>query len=269
MLRLGKAARLGFVLALTVLLGGMFGIAPAMARPAEPERADVRVMVVQAPPVSEDLLTYTIKAMNRGDSVAYYAQLKVSYDATALKLMDVQFSGAPAWVIKSETGAFQIQTQRLNSSGGATIATARFTPLKENAQLTERVTYKWADAFGSKSSRSNLPLSAELQPYATLTHQQTSDQHFFSANLFLPGEPVVFWYHLPDGTVVPTEVKKGVIIDAASTDAKDKGADYAVANADGAINLRFSTHHLAAGEYTMIARGDISGFTAVGHCALR
>ena len=37
---------------------------------------------------------------------------------------------------------------------------------------------------------------------------------------------------------------------------------------DGAIDLEFSTGHLAAGQYTMVARGDISGITAVGECRL-
>jgi hypothetical protein len=63
-------------------------------------------------------------------------------------------------------------------------------------------------------------------------------------------------------------LKKGVIVAADSTDAKDKGSDYAFADADGAIDLEFSTGHLAAGQYTMVARGDISGITAVGECRL-
>jgi hypothetical protein len=265
-----KSLRLGLALVLAVLMAGILGVVPAAARPIDEERADVKVMIVQVPPTSADVLTYTIKAVNRGDSVASYAKITVPFDAAALKLQDVQFSGTPAWITKIEGGSFLIRTERLHSNGGMTTATVRFSMLKPSAQLTERLTYSWKDAVGGGNGRSNLPLSAAAtQPYATLAHRESGDQHFFSANLFVPGEPVVFWYHLPDGTVVPTEVKNGVIIDAASTDAKDKGSDYALADAEGAINLRFSTRHLVGGEYMMVARGDISGFTAVGHCMLR
>jgi hypothetical protein len=215
-------------------------------------------------------VTYTIKVVNRGDSAANYARITVPFDTAALKLQDVQFSGAPAWVTTTEGSSFLIRTERLNSNGGITTATVRFSALKPSAQLTERLTYSWKDVLGGGNGRSNLPLSAAaMQPYATLAHRESANQHFFSANFFVPGEPVVFWYHLPDGSIVPTEIKNGVIIDAASTDAKDQGSDYALADAEGAINLRLSTRHLAAGEYMMVARGDISGFTAVGHCLLR
>ena len=268
MLRVRKPARFAFVLTLAVLLAGVFSITPAMAKPVEPERARVSVVVMQAPLASADTLTYTIKTINRGDSAAYHAVLVVPYDASALKLEDVQFSGVPAWVVKSEAGSVQIRTERLNSNGGTTLATLRFSALKPNAQLTERVSYHVADAIGDRDGRSNLPLSASMQPYAVLAHREAGNQHFFSANMFLPGEPVVFWYQLPDGTVVPTEVKNGVIIAADSTDARRQGADYAFATGDGAIDLRFSTRHLTAGEYIMVARGDISGITAVGRCTI-
>ena len=263
-----KSLRLGLALALALMMAGILGVVPAAARPIDQERADVKVMIVQAPPTSADVMIYTINAVNRGDSAASYAKISVPFDAAALKLQDVQFSGTPAWLTKIEGSSFLVQTEQLHSNGGMTTATVRFSVLKPSAQLTERLTYSWRDALGGGNGRSNLPLSAAAtQPYGTLTHQESAKQHFFSANLFVPGEPVVFWYHLPNGSVVPTEVRNGVIIDAASTDAKNQGSNYALADAEGAINLRFSTRHLAAGEYMMVARGDISGFTAVGHCA--
>jgi hypothetical protein len=252
-----KSLRLGLALALALLMAGILSVVPAAARPIDQERADVKVMIVQAAPTNADVLTYTIKAVNRGDSAASYARITVPFDAATLKLQDVQFSGTPAWLTKIEGSSFLVQTEQLHSNGGITTATVRFSVLKPSAQLTERLTYSWRDALGGGNGRSNLPLSAAA-----------TNQHFFSANLFVPGEPVVFWYHLPNGSVVPTEVRNGVIIDAASTDAKDQGSNYALADAEGAINLRFSTRHLAAGEYMMVARGDISGFTAVGHCTL-
>jgi hypothetical protein len=261
-----RTLRAGLALLLALLLAGSLGINGAAARPIDEERADVKVVIM--PVASADSLTYTIKAVNRGDNWAHYAKIAVPFDATALKLVDVQFSGVPAWVTQTGSGSFDIRTERLNSNGGATTATVRFAALKPGAGLMDRLTYSWADSIGGSSGRSNLPLTTAELPNAALTHREAGMDHFFSGNVFVPGEPVVFWYHLPDGSIVPTEVKKGVIVAADSTDAKDKGSDYAFADADGAIDLEFSTGHLAAGQYTMVARGDISGITAVGECRL-
>ena len=120
------------------------------------------------------------------------------------------------------------------------------------------------------SGRSNLPLNIIAgQPYPVLTHRETAEGHFFSSNIFVPGEPVVLWYHTPSGNVVATEVHHGVIVDAASTGQDDVGADYASADADGVISLKFATRDLPAGGYVMVGRGVISGFTAVGECELQ
>jgi hypothetical protein len=253
---------------LAVLLAGSVGISSVAAKPIE-DRANVKVMVMPVPTASGDIVAYTVKAVNRGDNYAYYAKVTVPFDATTLKLIDVQFSGTPAWVTQLGPGSFEMRTQRLTSNGGATTATVRFTALKAGAGLNERLTYRWSDAVGGGRGISNVPLStAAMLPFATLMHREAGNDHFFSTNIFVPGEPVVFWYHLPDGKVVPTEVKNGVIVAADSTDAKNHGADYALADAQGAIDIEFSTGHLAAGQYTMVARGDISGITAVGGCLL-
>jgi hypothetical protein len=261
-----RTLRLALALTLALLLAGSLGINRAAARPIDDDRADVKVVIM--PVAGPESLTYTIKAVNRGDNWAHYAKIAVPFDATALKLVDVQFSGTPAWVTQLGPSSFEIRTERLNSNGGATTATVRFAALKPGAGLMDRLTYSWEDSIGGSRGRSNLPLTAAELPYATLTHRMTGVDHFFSGKVFVPGEPVVFWYHLPDGTIVPTEVKKGVIIAADSTDAEAKGSDYAFANADGVIDLEFSTGHLATGKYVMVARGDISGITAVGECQL-
>jgi hypothetical protein len=265
-----RTLRLALALTLALLLAGSIGINPAAARPIDEDRADVKVIIVPATPTSAEIVPYTITVVNRGDSWAHYAKIAVPFDAAALKLVDVQFSGAPAWVTQTTANSFEFRTQRLSSAGGTTTATVRFAPLKAGAGLTERLTYTWRDSAKAESGRSNLPLSAAAaQPFATLTHREAGKEHFFSSNVFVPGEPVVFWYHLPDGRIVPTEVKKGVIVAAASTDAKDKGADHVMADAEGALDLKFSTGGLAAGQYMMVAHGDISRITAVGECQVR
>jgi hypothetical protein len=265
-----RTLRLAIALALVALLAGSVGVGRVAARPIDEEHAKVSVVVVQAPPTAADILTYTIKATNRGDGWAHYAKITVPFDAAALKLLDVQFSGTPAWVAASEAGSFEIRTERLNSGGGATTATLRFARqpgAATNAALADRLSYAWRDNAGGGRGRSNLPADAP-QPFYPLAHREVAGKHSFSSNLFLPGEPVVFWYQTPSGSTVATEVKRDLIIDAASTNADDQGSNYVLADADGAFDLRFSTGDLSPGEYMMVARGDISGLTAVGMCQL-
>jgi hypothetical protein len=267
MITISRTFRLAVTMVVAALLIGSIGVGGVAARPIDEDSAKISVTIVQAPPAG-DILTYTVKAINRGDGWAHYAKITVPFDAAALKLLDAQFSGAPAWIAKSEAGMFQIGTERLNSGGGATTATLRFVRLPgtaNGAALTQRLTYNWRDAAGGGKGRSNLPVDAP-QPFYALTHRQVENKHFFSTNIFLPGEPVVFWYQTPSGGTVPTEVKRDVIVDAASTNAADQGSDYVLADPDGALDLRFSTGDLSPGEYMMVARGNISGFTAVGMC---
>jgi hypothetical protein len=264
-----RILRLAIAMALTALLIGSIGVSGVAARPIKEDAAKISVTIVQAPPTG-DILTYTVKATNRGDGWAHYAKITVPFDAAALKPLDVTFTGAPAWVAKSEAGMLQIRTERLNSGGGATTATLRFTRLPgaaKDAALTQRLAYNWRDEAVGGSGRSNLPVDAP-QPFYTLTHREVANKHFFSTNVFLPGEPVVFWYQTPSGSTMPTEVKRDVIVDAASTNADEQGSDYVLADPDGALDLRFSTGDLTPGEYMMVARGNISGFTAVGMCQI-
>lgn len=272
MTTLWRTLRLTFALTLALLMVGTVGVNRATAKPIDESRAKVNVIITQAPPTSEDFLIYNIKAVNSGDMWAHYTKITVPFDSAALKLVDTQFSGAPAWVTGMQANSFEIRTERLNANGGATIATVHFARLPgaaKSAALTERLTYMWQDDVKSGSGSSNLPLSAAAaEPFYTLTHRQSGENHFFSSNIFVPGEHVVFWYNTPSGVAMPAEVRKGVIVDAASTGKGEEGADYAVADANGALDLEFETDKLVAGSYTMVAQGQLSGFTAVGMCDL-
>lgn len=267
-----RTLRVVLALSLALLMAGSLGVGTAAAKPIDEERAEVTVTVVQTAPVSPGMVSYTIRAVNRGHGYAHYAKVSVPYDATALKLMDVRFSGTPAWLVAKDASQFQFRTERLNSGGATTIATASFVRLQgaTNALLIERAAYSWGDATGGGSGRSNLPFTPVAgQQYGMLKHQETDKQHLFSTNIFIPGEPVVFWFHTPSGTVEAAEVHQlNEIVKAASTGAKDPGASYAAADANGAINMRFRTTGLPSGPYIMVAHGYYSGLEAVGECVL-
>src|SRR5689334_12316555 len=115
MTALRRILRLSLAFTLALLMTGAIGINSAMAKPADGNRAKVNVIVTQTPPSSEDLLIYTIKVANSGDMWAHYAKVAVPFDSAALKLVDVQFSGAPAWVTKVEANSFEIRTERLSA----------------------------------------------------------------------------------------------------------------------------------------------------------
>jgi hypothetical protein len=271
MLRSRRTLRLVFVLALTLVMVAPGAINRAYARPTDQDKAQVSAVIARAPG-DDGLLIYTIKVANRGDGFASHATVTVPFDATMLRLADVTFAGAGGWVTSIDTGSFQFRTERLGSGGGTTIATARFSRLSSapaSAMLTERLTVAWGDATGGGRARSNLPMNLTMaQPYPALTHRHVDAKHYFSSTIFVPGEQVVFWYNNPRGEAVETEVHHGVIVTATSTDRDNPGESYASADANGAIDLRFDTHGLAAGSYTMVARGEISGFTAIGPCDL-
>jgi hypothetical protein len=151
-----RTLRLAIALALVALLAGSVGVGRVAARPIDEEHAKVSVVVVQASPTAADILTYTIKATNRGDGWAHYTTITVPFDAATLTLLDVQFSGTPAWVAVSEAGSFEIRTERLNSGGGTTTATLRFARqpgAATNAALAGRLSYAWQDDAGAATCR--------------------------------------------------------------------------------------------------------------------
>lgn len=271
MLRSRRTLRLALVLALALVMVVPAAANRAYARPTDQDKAQVSAVIARA---ADDggLLTYTIKVANRGDGFASHATVTVPFDATMLRLADVTFAGAGGWVMRIDDGSFQFRTERLGSGGGTTIATARFSRLAgapASAVLTERLTIAWGDRTGGGSGRSNLPMNLMMaQPYPVLAHRHVEAKHYFSSTIFVPGEQVVLWYNTPRGEAVETEVHHGVIVTAPSTGEDNPGENYASADANGAIDLRFDTHGLAAGSYTMVARGEISGFTAIGPCDL-
>jgi hypothetical protein len=272
MLRSRRTLRLVFVLALALVMVAPGAINRAYARPTGEDKALVNAVIARAPDDGA-MLTYTIRVANRGDGYASHATVTVPFDATTLRLADVAFTGAGGWVTRIDADSFQFRTQRLASGGGTTIATARFSRLAgapASVTLTERLAIAWGDNAGGGRGRSNLPMNlAMAQPYPVLAHREVGTKHYFSSTIFVPGEPVVFWYHTPRGDVVETEVHQGVIVSAPSTGQDNPGESYASADANGALDLRFDTHGLASGEYTMVARGEVSGFTTVGHCDIR
>jgi hypothetical protein len=242
-----------------VVLGGV-GSAAAAERPDD-KNADVKIEVLKSADQS-GVLSYSLNLRNEGGGPARDTRVELPFDGAALQLVSTQFSNADAWVTEIGSGGLEISAGKIGSGGGALQATLRFAALKPGAELTAPATVRWSDEDEGGHSISNRPNLAGISQ--SLSVSAAGADYIFSTDVFAPGEHVTFWYNTPGGAVVAAEIKNGYVIDAASTDEKDNGADYVRADENGSVSVRLSTKGLAPGGYTLVARGNSGGLTAVG-----
>lgn len=202
------------------------------------------------------IVTYSIVVKNLGKGSAKETVVTMPFDASEAKAIDATFSRKGPWVSKLITNTLEFRTGPLASNGDTVTATVRLATLPavaNNTSLSERLTYRWADGRSGGNGRSNLPIltaggSDNNQQFYTLNVEPPTgpagSTHRFTTGIFAPDEPITFWYNAPDGTVEPL--------------------NNLTANTDGAMNAEFSTKNLKPGTYSMVARGNWTGFTAVG-----
>jgi hypothetical protein len=243
----------------TVVLGGV-GSAAAAAR-SDDKNADVKIEVLKSADQS-GLLSYSLSLRNEGGGPARNTHIDLPFDGTALQLVSTEFSKADAWVTEIGSSGLEISAGKIGSGGGALQGTLRFAALKPGAELTAPATVRWSDEDEGGHSISNRPNLVSARQ--ALSVSTAGGDYIFSADVFAPGEHITFWYNTPAGAVVAAEIKNGYVIDAASTDEKDKGADYARADDTGSVSVRLATKGLAPGGYTLVARGNSGGLIAVG-----
>lgn len=255
------------IVAVFVGLSGVSGV--SAQRKASVQRANVAVTV--NPVLANGSLVYEIAVTNGGKAPAQNTIITVPFDASKLRLEDVQFSGGSAWVTDIQPSAVTVQIERLNSGGDSRTISARFTPLvnlSAGAVLGDRVSYRWSDKEGNGNGLTNLPIlnNGALFPLnVTPASAVAKTTRTFSSNaIFAPGEFVTMWYTGPDGKSVELEVKGTSLVDAASTKDDENGGKFVIADANGAMNAQFLSENLAPGTYSMVARGNLTGFSAVG-----
>lgn len=249
-----------------VALGGVSGAAAAEKIPTQ--RADISVVV--KPTAKDGTIVYEISAKNVGKSPAQNTVITVPYDSSKLRLENVQFSGPNAWVTDTRAGSFSAEILSLSSGGDWQNMTVYFTALdvfQPGSVLGDRLSYRWNDKDGSKSAQSNLPILSDGSGMYALNVSPASataksTRVFTSGAIFTPDELVTMWYTTPTGKSVELEVKGSRLIDANSTKSEDNGGAFVSADANGAINVQYLTQSLLPGKYTMVARGNSTGFVA-------
>lgn len=249
-----------------VALGGVSGAAAAEKVPTQ--RANVSVVV--KPTAKDGNIIYEITAKNVGKSPAQNTVITVPYDSSKLRLENVQFSGANAWVTDTRAGSFSAEILLLSSGGDWQTMTVYFTALgvfQPGNVVGDRLSYRWNDKQGSTSALSNLPILGDNTGMFALNASPASataktTRVFTSGEIFTPDELVTMWYTTPTGKSIELEVKGARLVDANSTKSKDNGGAFVSADVNGAIKVQYSTESLPPGKYTMVARGNSTGFVA-------
>jgi hypothetical protein len=271
MLRTAHAfTRFTIAATLALTLASIGGVSSAAAASTTKEPASIKVGILPSTPEDAAGFTaYTITASNPGANAAGEVTISVPYDSAALRFVGATFSQPSAWISNNTANALEIKTGSVGGDGGSVKAVLRFQALSSaSAQAVQRLSFTWTDKLkGGHGISNQLPNAGTYLP---LSINQSADAMSFDSNAFASNEGVYFWYNAPDGTVIPTRVQRGKLIDADIAAQKyhdnsdyERGAEHAIANDQGQVDVTISTDGLAPGTYTLVARGNSSTLTAV------
>ncbi|NNJ12342.1 hypothetical protein EKD04_018610 [Chloroflexales bacterium ZM16-3] len=222
---------------------------PAAPKASEPAQITVVQHSESADTItSGSSLTLTVVSTNRGHGKAKDAIITLPLDPALLRVEEATFSREGAWVSELTDTALTMQTGPLGSGGDVVTATIHLTLLDTAAvggALGGPLSFIWRDAAGGGSSSSNsLALSVGGPAFAPSLAASAADGEItFSSAIFAPDEPVGLWYNAPDGSVV--------------------ALDMILADAEGKIAVSLATGGIAAGDYSMVAYGHWTEFTAM------
>ena len=260
---------------MAILLSGITSVVSVYASSPIKEETRARVSLAVVPKVIEgdqSLLAYDVVADNHSEIYARNVTITVPFDSTVLKVMDVKFSGGPAWLQKQDTSGLVFSIERLyrNHPTTATLTFAKLPNAPTGAGLTERATAKWTVLGRTDIAKSNLPIA--LQQYYPLTvTAYTGKEGFtqtFAANFFVPGEPVSFWCNMPGGEIHSMKIRTGAAVLDHKLSTREKKTHTFVeairADANGTMSIDMPATDLGSGAYSIVAYGNWSGLTAVG-----
>lgn len=200
------------------------------------------------------IFTCTILVRNIGEGDADNVTATMPFDPAKVQVVDAAFSQDTAWVSQLNGDNLVFETGRIQENGGVVTATVRLRALPgvpAGAGLGARVTIK-GNGVEVERERSNLvPLvvgttsvNQPFYPLAVAPASAPAGSNFtFASTIFIPNEPVTFWYNTPTGAS----------FEITRVDADDEGT----------VNETFiSAPDLPGGTYTMVAYGNWSKLTA-------
>jgi hypothetical protein len=258
---------------LALTLASLGGVSSVAAASSTKEPANIHVGILPSTPEDAAGLTaYTITASNDGTNGAGEVTISVPYDSAALRFVGATFSQPSAWISNNTANALEIKTGPVGGEGGSVKAILRFQALSSaSAQAVQRLSFKWTDKLkGGRGISNQLPNAGPAGTYLLLSVNQNAGAMSFDSNAFASNEGVYFWYNAPDGTVIPTRVQRGKLISANLAEQKyrdnsdyERGSEHAIADDQGQVGVTISKDGLAPGTYTLVARGNSSGLTAL------
>lgn len=278
---LKRIVHLFSAVALALLLSGVLGVGQAAASsPIEGEKGAKVSVAVLAKSAGADvtMLVYDIVATNHRETYARNVAITVPFKSTVLKLVDVQFSGGPAWIETKEPGklVYRIDGLHRNHPTTATVRFAKLADAPKDVGLTERVSFAWTVQGKSSSGKSNLPMP--LKPYysldvSALTTSEGMTERF-GGSIFAPDEPITFWCNMPNGEVhallISTQDTPVLAHELSKDEKKAHGFVEAIrADGDGAMSIDFPVAKLTPGSYSIVAYGQWTGLQAVGAFELK
>jgi hypothetical protein len=213
-------------------------------RPAE-------ISVTHRIALADGLLRAAIIATNHGKSAAHTVRIRVPIDSKTYQLLDASFSRDGMWVSKILSNTIELETGRIGSQHDVVTATLRFQPLLPSPDpVDQRLTYTWSgDDGGGGSGQANRARFVEADGNYVLSVTPITrldrSAYRFSGDLFVPNEPIAFWYNKPDGSVESLGTVK--------------------ATSDGLAEIELISAELPHGFYSIVAYGTWSGIQAVGH----
>lgn len=235
--------------------------------PVEPPRGDARrpfVVAVSMPVPSltaqaGSVIEYVLPIRNLGRVKSGNATVTMPYNPGLLTVVSAQFIKTgkydrDAFVRVNDPGVLIIETGDIpaRTTITATLQLAINAAVAPGTALTERLIVA-GHGVNRERSISNQPL---LVVGTTSTHASIYDMpatplrgpagstHVFSSSVFHPYEPVTFWYRALDGTDIELDVFE--------------------ADAEGMIEVAYTTTGLPPGRYTLAANGNWSMIQAAG-----
>lgn len=229
-------------------------------RPADPDPALISVAQMPVPNhavAPGNRVVYTIEVVNHGRGRAKEVTVLMPFNPGFVRVVDASFTSPKAWVSSLGNDFLEFRTGPIASGGDILTATIRL-EVAQNApvatSLAGRLSFDWADSAGGGKGRSNLTILAvgaadDNRPFyssdVSPSSGPNSARRSLSSPIFVPFEPVAFWYNLPNRQVEEAGILR--------------------ADENGLIDAAFTPVGLGRNTYQIVVYGNWSRMTTVGN----